>query len=142
MKNKILKKLAVIGILILLSIPTNTNAQDNVGIGTPSPDASAILELLSVNKGMLVPRMNTAGMTAIPAPANSYFIKYQLKAYLTQIQCVIAFIDCHQLLGFLYVQEDLEVQELRVRQEHLVLLEQPVWLVPLELLVLMERLVL
>ncbi len=74
MKNKIFQKVAAIGILILLSITNNTNAQDNVGIGTPTPDASAILELLSVNKGMLVPRMNTAGMNAIAAPANSLLI--------------------------------------------------------------------
>lgn len=74
MKNKILQKVSAVGILILLSITNNTNAQDNVGIGTPTPDASAILELLSVNKGMLVPRMNTAGMNAIAAPANSLLI--------------------------------------------------------------------
>jgi hypothetical protein len=74
MKNKILQKVAAIGIIIMLSITNNTNAQDNVGIGTPIPDASAILELLSANKGMLVPRMNTAGMNAIAAPANSLLI--------------------------------------------------------------------
>ncbi|MCE9540230.1 MAG: hypothetical protein K8R85_13585 [Bacteroidetes bacterium] len=49
-------------------------AQDNVGIGTNTPNASAILELLSTNKGMLVPRMNTVGMTSITSPANSLLV--------------------------------------------------------------------
>ncbi len=49
-------------------------AQDNVGIGTVAPNASAILEMLSTNKGVLVPRMNTAGMTAIVNPANSLLV--------------------------------------------------------------------
>lgn len=56
--------------LLTLSV----HAQDNVGIGTVTPDASAILEMLSTNKGVLVPRMNTAGMTAIANPANSLLV--------------------------------------------------------------------
>jgi hypothetical protein len=44
-------------------------AQNNVGIGTPTPDASAILDLSSTNRGFLAPRMTTAQRTAIAAPA-------------------------------------------------------------------------
>lgn len=57
-----------------LQFATSVKAQDNVGIGTNTPNASAILELLSTNKGMLVPRMNTIGMTSIPSPANSLLV--------------------------------------------------------------------
>jgi hypothetical protein len=73
--NSITKPLSVIILTLLLALnPKISGAQDNVGIGTNTPDASAILEMLSANKGMLVPRMNTAGMLAIPAPANSLLI--------------------------------------------------------------------
>lgn len=74
MKNILLKSIAFFGLATILSIPTTVQAQDNVGIGTTTPDASAILEMLSTNKGVLVPRMNTAGMLAIAAPANSLLI--------------------------------------------------------------------
>ncbi len=57
-----------------MQINLSVHAQNNVGIGTNTPDASSILELLSTNKGLLVPRMNTAGMTAIPSPANSLLV--------------------------------------------------------------------
>jgi len=57
-----------------MNIPLSVKAQDNVGIGTVTPNASSILELLSTNKGFLVPRMNTTGMTAISNPANSLLV--------------------------------------------------------------------
>lgn len=39
-------------------------AQNNVGIGTVNPDQSAILELFSANKGLLVPRTTIAQVSA------------------------------------------------------------------------------
>jgi uncharacterized protein (TIGR02145 family) len=42
------------------------NAQ-NVGIGTNTPDASALLELKSSNKGLLIPRMDSTSRKAIPS---------------------------------------------------------------------------
>ena len=45
--------------------------QNNVGIGTPNPDVSALLELMANNKGFLVPRMSAAERLAIPTPANA-----------------------------------------------------------------------
>lgn len=76
MKKTLLKSFAITAILTAISVfaPMNLKAQDNVGIGTTTPDASAILEMISSNKGVLVPRMTTAGMLAIPAPANSLLI--------------------------------------------------------------------
>lgn len=40
----------------------------NVGIGTPSPNANAILDLTSITKAFMPPRMTTAQMNAIPNP--------------------------------------------------------------------------
>ena len=44
------------------------DALQNVGIGTSSPNSSAILELNSVNKGFLPPRMTTSQRNAISNP--------------------------------------------------------------------------
>lgn len=44
-------------------------AQQGVGIGTTSPSSSAVLELSSISKGLLVPRMNTTQRNAIPGVA-------------------------------------------------------------------------
>jgi hypothetical protein len=41
----------------------------NVGIGTPTPNASAMLDISSNNKGLLMPRMSSAQRNAIVAPA-------------------------------------------------------------------------
>jgi hypothetical protein len=49
-------------------------AQNNVGIGTATPDPSALLELLSTNKGFLVPRMTAVQRLAIATPANSLLV--------------------------------------------------------------------
>ncbi len=48
---------------------TIVHSQNNVGIGTPTPDASSILELNSNTKGFLAPRMTTIERLAIAAPA-------------------------------------------------------------------------
>jgi hypothetical protein len=46
----------------------------NVGVGTLTPNASAMLDVVSTSKGVLVPRMNTAQMNAITSPANGLMI--------------------------------------------------------------------
>lgn len=40
----------------------------NVGIGTTTPDANAILDLSSSTKGFLMPRVSDANMNAMPSP--------------------------------------------------------------------------
>ena len=50
------------------------SAQNNVGIGTPNPDGSAILELKSTNTGFLVPRVTSYQRTAITSPANALLV--------------------------------------------------------------------
>jgi len=46
----------------------------NVGIGTASPDASALLDVSSTTRGLLPPRMTGAQVSAIAAPANGLLV--------------------------------------------------------------------
>ena len=41
----------------------------NVGIGTTAPNASALLDVSSTTKGVLLPRMSTTQINAISSPA-------------------------------------------------------------------------
>ncbi|WP_146010855.1 hypothetical protein [Siphonobacter sp. BAB-5405] len=49
-------------------------AQNNMGIGTASPDASAVLDVVSTNKGVLVPRMLDSERLVIPNPATGLIV--------------------------------------------------------------------
>jgi hypothetical protein len=68
--------LRLIGIILLFLLATSTKivAQQNVGIGTNTPDVSSILDLSSTNMGFLTPRMSNAQMLAIPSPATGLLI--------------------------------------------------------------------
>jgi len=79
-----MKKLLPLGVTLLCCV-LNVAAQDNVGIGTPTPDPSAIVEMQSTNKGMLIPRMTTAQRLAIGTPANA------LMVYDTDLNCFYFF---------------------------------------------------
>ena len=59
---------------------SHLNAQ--VGIGTTTPDASAILEVKSTDKGFLPPRMTIAERDAIASPAEG------LTIYNTTTKCL------------------------------------------------------
>ncbi|MBN8695931.1 MAG: collagen-like protein [Bacteroidetes bacterium] len=61
-------------------------AQNNVGIGTNTPDASSALEVQSTTQGVLVPRMTTAQRTAIASPANGLLV------YDTNLDCFFYYI--------------------------------------------------
>ncbi|MEQ1732568.1 MAG: phage tail protein [Bacteroidia bacterium] len=68
-------------LLVLLSIwslsGAEAQAQNNVGIGTTTPNNKAVLELQSTNKGFLAPRMNTSFMNAIaPTATESALLIY------------------------------------------------------------------
>jgi hypothetical protein len=54
--------------LLLLQVMQFAQAQ-SVGIGTPSPNASAQLDITSTTKGLLIPRMTSAQRLAITTPA-------------------------------------------------------------------------
>lgn len=49
-------------------------AQQSVGIGTTTPNASAQLDIVSTNKGILIPRMTAAQRSAIVSPANGLMV--------------------------------------------------------------------
>ncbi|AWV99852.1 hypothetical protein [Arcticibacterium luteifluviistationis] len=49
-------------------------AQDNVGIGTTNPDNSALLDMQSAEKGLLIPRMTVDQRNAINNPAEGLLI--------------------------------------------------------------------
>lgn len=53
-------------------LPAGLMAQ--VGIGTTSPNASAVLDLRSTAKGFLAPRLTTAQMGAIASPAHGLMV--------------------------------------------------------------------
>lgn len=54
--------------LLALALPFFGRAQ-NIGIGTSTPDASAMLDIASTTKGLLIPRMSTTERTSITSPA-------------------------------------------------------------------------
>ncbi len=49
-------------------------AQANAGIGTTTPNNSALLDLTSVSRGLLIPRMTHAQMNAIVSPATGLIV--------------------------------------------------------------------
>src|SRR3954465_3547024 len=64
----------ILPLIAVCFIHVAAHSQNNVGIGTPNPDASSILELNSNTKGFLAPRMTTAERTAIAAPATGLLV--------------------------------------------------------------------
>ncbi len=71
--------------LLFLSLFLALSLSAQVGIGTDSPDASALLELKAdgaTKRGLLLPRLSTTERIAITAPANGLII------YNTTEKCV------------------------------------------------------
>ena len=67
---KIISLLLVVFILILRS----AIAQQSVGVNTTNPDPSAVLDVQSNSKGMLIPRLTTAQRNLIASPATGLLI--------------------------------------------------------------------
>jgi len=59
---------------LFLLLSSDVWSQNNVGIGTTTPDNSAILELYSTSHGFLVPRLTTTQRNAISSPATGLLI--------------------------------------------------------------------
>lgn len=61
-----MKKIVNLSLIIFaICLSSEIKAQNNVGIGTTSPDINSILELSSTNKGLLIPRLTTIQRTAM-----------------------------------------------------------------------------
>ncbi|NLL29082.1 MAG: hypothetical protein GX259_09820 [Bacteroidales bacterium] len=65
-----MKKIVLFSILITSAFLLNVKAQDNVGIGTTSPHATAALDITATNKGLLIPRIALSS-TTIAAPVTT-----------------------------------------------------------------------
>lgn len=63
----------IIYLIPALILPVFIWAQ-NVGIGTSTPHTSALLDINSSSKGLLIPRMNTSQINSILTPANGLMI--------------------------------------------------------------------
>jgi hypothetical protein len=66
-------KAIIISFVFGLSVYSVCNAQ-TIGIGAPSPNSSAVLEVQSNSKGMLIPRMTSAQRAAISSPATGLMV--------------------------------------------------------------------
>src|SRR5690349_13996730 len=63
--------------LLLLMLHFNAGqlmAQASIGIGTSTPHSSAVIDMSSVNKGFLVPRMSQSARLGINSPANGLLV--------------------------------------------------------------------
>ncbi len=63
-------------VLVALSLvlTISTSAQNNVGIGTTTPDSSAALDVTANDKGVLIPRLTAVERLAIPSPASGLLV--------------------------------------------------------------------
>lgn len=61
-------------LLLILVVQASLCMAQNVGIGTPTPDNSSLLELKSNTKGILIPRTSTTSRLAISSPAKGLML--------------------------------------------------------------------
>ena len=59
---------STISIILSVLFSCHVKAQDNVGIGTITPELNAILDISSDSKGLLIPRLNTIQRLNIASP--------------------------------------------------------------------------
>ncbi|MFI5220377.1 MAG: tail fiber domain-containing protein [Bacteroidia bacterium] len=67
------KKITFLTICTLLNFALNLRAQ-NIGVNNPAPDASALWDMVSTDKGILIPRMTSAQRNGIASPANGLLV--------------------------------------------------------------------
>ena len=67
-------KRSLLSLLLITAFSFLFSQNDNVGVGTLTPHQSAILELQSTNKGLLIPRADTGSVNAFGTPATGLLI--------------------------------------------------------------------
>ncbi len=67
-------KALVVTVFFIAIIMFSQNTYAQVGIGTATPDASAILDLHSTEKGLLIPRMTTGQRLGVVNPATGLWV--------------------------------------------------------------------
>lgn len=77
-----MKNLYIVFLVLLSASCFHIQAQGSVGIGTASPNSSAILDVTSTTQGVLIPRMTTAQRDLINTPAAG------LSIYNTTTNCI------------------------------------------------------
>jgi len=79
-----MRKNTLITVFILFCFQQTIVAQQNIGIGTTTPNSSALLEVQSSNKGLLIPRVSLTSeidVVTIPSPPVSLLV-YNLNSLL------------------------------------------------------------
>ncbi|MCF8275334.1 MAG: hypothetical protein K9J17_01265, partial [Flavobacteriales bacterium] len=76
-----MKKQILLGIFLTVNAYGSLAQDNNVGIGTTTPDQSSVLDVSSTEKGMLVPRLNSIQRLGILSPAQGLLV------YDTDIDC-------------------------------------------------------
>lgn len=71
---KTLYKFLRAGVVSAIFMQVGFAQKENVGIGTTKPDQSAILDLSSTNKGLLMPRVTLQQRSSIQNPANGLIV--------------------------------------------------------------------
>ena len=61
-------------LIVSILIVTNLNAQVGINIDNSQPDPSAMLDIKSTNKGLLVPRLTQTQIATISSPANGLIV--------------------------------------------------------------------
>lgn len=74
MKPEVFFKSSIFLLILIIGFFNLYSQGQNVGIGTTTPDNSAILELYSTSHGFLVPRLTTTQRNAIASPATGLLI--------------------------------------------------------------------
>jgi hypothetical protein len=69
MNNRVL-----VSIIIIISLFVNYKGVAQIGVGTITPNASAMLDISSTTKGLLAPRMTTVQKNAIATPASGLLV--------------------------------------------------------------------
>lgn len=64
----------IILLSLILSAATTSIAQQNIGIGTTSPNSKALLDISSNSKGVLLPRMTSLERLGITSPPNGLLV--------------------------------------------------------------------